>query len=47
MLEYKSDEYYSSENKYDNESEVYYNGQGRFRYQEAYPAAQSERQYST
>src|SRR4051795_8550529 len=47
MLEYESDEYYSSENEYENESEVYYNGQGRSRYREAYPAARNGRQYST
>jgi len=47
MLEYESDEYYSSENEYDNESEVYYNGQDRSKYREAYPAARSGRQYST
>src|SRR4051794_16523963 len=47
MLKYESNEYYSSENEYENESEVYYNRQGRFRYREAYPAARSERQYST
>ena len=47
MLEYKSDKYYSSENEYDNKSEVYYNEQGRFRYREAYSATRSGRQYST